>query len=184
MRTAYKRVNFVSPYLFVLSSFCHIGLLFCVGLTIFFVFSQNETASIALFIKEWWAVFTFLLILYAAFVICIGMDAYTFCGVCYIDGDKISVRAPFRKKITLHYNKIQHIGIDYGIVNGSMQYWIYISTKAISKEYCHKINKLPFSPTSIRLQYSTNIYEMIIAGLPLHLKKSLEKGQPLVKDIN
>lgn len=171
----------VSPYLFSLSMTGLIGFLLCIGLIIYFQFASWAGQDLEAFLRERYLSYLFIVGICAAYLIGCILDGYCFWGTFEFIGTGIILRAPFRKKIRLLYDDVKQIGIDYGVVNGSRQFWIYVSTVEIDNKYWGKMIKLPFSKTTVRVQYSPSVLAAFLADLPQQLKKELQKGESILR---
>lgn len=93
----------------------------------------------------------------------------------------ISFYAPFRKSIYLPYDTIRYIGIDFGVVAGSHQFWIYFSEEPIPAKYIHKIHKLPVNRKCMRIQYSDARFQELLMVLSERQKKELIKAATILR---
>ena len=73
------------------------------------------------------------------------------------------------------------MGIDFGIVSGSRQYWIYFSEEIIPAKYVHKIHKLPVSRKCMRIQYSDARFQELLDMLSERQRKDLIKARTILR---
>jgi len=103
-------------------------------------------------------------------------------GLQYRINEKcISFYAPFRKSVHIQLDTIQYIGIDFGIVSGTRQFWIFFSTKPIPAELIHKIHKIPFNKNFMRIQYTKKKYEELLGFLPETKRKDFIKAATILR---
>ena len=117
----------------------------------------------------------------AAYLLGTMLDSFSFWGTVRISGTGVIAVAPFRRRITINFEEVNCIGVDYGVVNGSRQFWIFISKIAIEPKYFRKIHKLPINKNVVRIAYSPKVFEAFLLNLPMPLRKQLEKGQSVIK---
>lgn len=170
----------VSPYLFSLSMIGMMGMIVCFVLTLFFVAEPFDSENVETGLKT--LLPCVLLMLCTLVLYCSGCiaDGFSFWGTYQFTQSAVILRAPLRKKICIAYDDLQFAGIDYGMINGKYQFWIYASTAPIPTKYWGRINKLPITASTIRVQYSCEAYNLFSASLPLKLKKELEKGKTVI----
>ena len=171
----------ISPYLFSLSVFGLICMIVCCCLFVYFVFWPLREQNLYDTVCEYLPCILFMFsILGLYFAGCI-LESYCLWGTYQLSKSEIILRAPLRKSIRLAYADIKYIGIDYCIVNGQYQFWIYASSVHIPIKCCGKINKLPISADTIRVQYMDHTFSTLLTILPPELKKELEKGKTVLR---
>jgi len=159
-----KRDNIflISPYLFSLA--CMLSAVMILGFGICFSFFKSSTQGLSLTASLQSAdAFGCALIL---FMMCIVWGAmirsgYEFFGTMAIGDNSLIFNAPFRRQVVFLYSDLVDVGIDYGFISKTRQFWIYFSCEAISSQYCHKITRLPFNKTYMRIQYRDNVYHSL-----------------------
>ena len=109
-------------------------------------------------------------------------EAFIYLGRFCLKPDSIVLSSPLRRKICLRYDEINYAGIDYAIVNGQYQFWIYLSTCPIPERFWGKINKMHFTKNTVMVVYSQEVYKDFMKVLPENLQKLLEKGTSVVRN--
>lgn len=167
----------VSPYTYALGVVGSIMLLGVCGLCFYLL---NQWAE-----REMWerAVFAVcmlspMVIYFVVFVI----EAYLFWGKYRLEQDAVVLRAFLRKEIRMAYADIRYIGSGYIVVNGGYQFWIYISKQPVDTS-CLKgrVNKLPISEETIRIQYRPEVVKELMDVLPPDLREKLEESEKTIQ---
>lgn len=109
------------------------------------------------------------------------IHSFWYLGLYRLKDRGISFYAPLRKSIHVPYDSIRYIGIDFGIVSGSRQFWIYFSTDPIPAKYVHKIHGMPVNRKCMRVQYSDKRYQELLNVLPDKQKKELIKAATILR---
>ena len=104
-----------------------------------------------------------------------------FWGIIAIHKDRMEFHAPFRRSHRLYFNEIKHVGIDYGKVGGTAEFWIYFSCEPIPHQYIHNISRLPFKRSVIRIMYSNRTFKRLLKHTPSDFSKKLEKCNSTIK---
>lgn len=171
----------ISPYIHTLSIIGLVGFLLCICFTIYFQSAKFWDKGLYYVLHEYWETFLYMLILCVGYIVATAFDSFSFWGKVRFNNTQVVATAPMRKRIKMLYNEIQYIGIDFGVINNSRQFWIYISKTPIEPRFFRKIHKLPINQNTIRLEYSEKAYNALLSELPLHLRKQLEKGQSIIR---
>ena len=109
-------------------------------------------------------------------------NSFEYFGTMEIHPFGLIFRAPFRKRIVFQFDNLADVGIDYGHISGEKQFWIYFSLSKIPVEYWHKINRLPFSTSCMRIQYSQEVMNDLLLYMPdKKTKKQLVDGQSTLR---
>ncbi len=167
----------VSPYTYALGVFGSIMLLGICGLCFYLLDQWAE--------REMWerAVFAVCMLSPAPiyFVGCV-MEAYLFWGKYRLEQDAVVLSAFLRKEIRMAYADIKYIGAGYVVVNGGYQFWIYISKQPVDIS-CLKgrINKLPMSAETIKIQYRPEVVKELMCVLPPDLREKLEESEKTIQ---
>lgn len=180
-KTARRKI--LSPYFLILSSLllavsgiamlhlCHRHITQLRGLTIQEIIFSGEMHSCV-----------FLAFLYACLLGVFFFNAYEYCGTVEIREDCLVFKAPFHASIVFCYSEIRDLGIDYGVLSHGKQFWIYFSKEPIDKKYCHRINRLPFSATAMRIQYSSETFDYLVQEIPSkEIVKKLQRAHSIIK---
>ena len=77
--------------------------------------------------------------------------------------------------VTFYYGDMHHIGIDYGLLDGRKQFWMYFSKTPIPAMYYHRINRMKPSRSFMRVQYCKKTYERLVANTPPQISNQLRK---------
>jgi hypothetical protein len=70
---------------------------------------------------------------------------------------------------------MHHIGVDYGLLDGRKQFWMYFSKTPIPAMYYHRINRMKPSRSFMRVQYCKKTYERLVANTPPQISNQLRK---------
>jgi hypothetical protein len=166
---------FVNPYVFSLSCLGIIGMTLVMLQSIYFISVSDWDYQINL---------TIVLVLALCIVACLVgflLDAHELLGIIKFDKTEFIVMAPFRKAFCFPYSEIADIGIDYGYLSTGVQFYIYIGKKKIPQQYCHRINRLPFSKEYARIQYSEAVFALLLERIPGNMKKPFYNSQTVLR---
>lgn len=120
-----------------------------------------------------------LLSLYIVLLVTLFAIRYQWAAIAEICADNIVFHALFTRRI-FHYRDIHYIGIDFGLLNGKKQFWIYFSIDPVPLAYYHNILKAKPSKTYMRVQYSTEVYNFLIENTPIGISQQLRKSYSTV----
>ena len=109
------------------------------------------------------------------------VHSFWYFGLYRVTKTEVTFYAPLRKSIKIPYDSIRYIGIDFGVVAGSRQFWIYFSTEPIPAKYVHKIHSMPVNRKCMRVQYSDKRYQELLNVLPDKQKKELIKAATILR---
>lgn len=98
-----------------------------------------------------------------------------------IQEEGLLFRSLFRGKRKLLFSEINYIGIDYGVLSGVKQFWIFFSKEKIPSKYIHNMNQMPLSKQTMRIQYSQRIFDALVYYLPKDLSKRLNAGYSIIR---
>lgn len=165
-RTSHEK-HLVSPYSFSLT--CVFLMLLLIGdaiiIRIWFNNTKDLPISAALVTGD--AFGSYLLITLTLLAVAVFIfNAYDYWSIIEICEDRIVLRAPLRKPLTFMYEDVNNIGIDYGLVSGKKQFWIFISKCPVDKKFTHNILHLPYSASTMRIQYRKSVYMAIMRIAP------------------
>ncbi len=121
----------------------------------------------------------FLVALYLILLATLFAMRYQWAATAEICTDKMVFRAFFTRRI-LYYRDIRYVGIDFGLLSGKKQFWIYFSTDPIPHTYYHNILKAAPSKTYMRVQYSREVYSLLVENTPAEISKQLRKSYSTV----
>ena len=169
-----KKTLLVSPYLFTLL-LAFLMLISGGGVYLFISLLPVITDLQILLNGGGLAVVALLLSAYAAIIIVCVVHSYEYFGTVILYDNYLELKAPFRKTIRINYGQIVDVGIDYVWLSISKQFWIYISTIAVQPLYVHRINRVPYSSTTIRIQYRPSAYKVLLKTMPQKLNKKLDR---------
>ena len=103
---------------------------------------------------------------------CLGYEVF---GIMRIEDDGLLFRAPFRKRVKMAYSDIKYMGIDYGLLSLTKQFWIYFGSEPLPMKYRHRINKMKMNGKIMRIQYNQDVFDALVAQMPRDLSKRLGK---------
>ena len=109
------------------------------------------------------------------------IHSFWYLGLYRLNDGGISFYAPLRKSNHFPYDSIRYIGVDFGVVAGSRQFWIYFSTEPIPAKYVHKIHGMPVTRKCMRIQYSDKRFQELLNVLPDKQKKELIKAAIILR---
>ncbi|MCI7019198.1 MAG: hypothetical protein MR913_05195 [Clostridiales bacterium] len=180
-----KNIRFItSPYIFVLSTISLIAVTIitsCILIDIMHgILATCKTISAIFHHQDFVGIIMFgglLVLCYVAFFV----PAFQFFSICVIRENCLELRAPFHHSKRLDYSEIQYVGIDYGVLSLTKQFWIYFSKEPIPMKYYHNIVKMPLSNKMFRIQFSMKTYKLLLENTPLSISKQLEKGWSTIR---
>ncbi len=80
-------------------------------------------------------------VIYLALLVTLFCTRYQWAAVTEICEDRVVFRALFTHR-TFYYSDMHHIGVDYGLLDGRKQFWMYFSKTPIPAMYYHRINRM------------------------------------------
>lgn len=155
----------------------------CYAIMVYFILGPSDNSNVHYSMNEVAFLIVFGFFVIGGLLAGIYMECYSLLGCYFLYADKITIVAPLRKRITLYYNEIKSIGIDYSVINGQPQFWVYMSKGEIPKKYWNSITKLPFTSETIRVQYSQNLFDSLIHMLPKKVAKELQKADTVIQRV-
>ena len=99
---------------------------------------------------------------------------YDWLSIVRLHEDKIVLWAMFTRQ-SYTYADMKYIGIDYSLVDGRPEFWIFFSKEPIPMRYCHKIRGHHISKSFLRILYSPRNYELLIQNTPPEISRQLRK---------
>lgn len=106
---------------------------------------------------------------------------YEVLGYMEIQEDRLLFGSLFRRKREIRYSEIAYIGIDYGVLSGHKQFWIFFSKEKVPQKYFHNINRMKLSSQTMRIQYSRKVFEALVFYLPKNLSKKLAASYSIIR---
>ena len=70
---------------------------------------------------------------------------------------------------------MKYIGIDYSLIEGRPEFWIYFSTNPVPVEYTHKIAAYRINKGFLCILYTPKNYELLIRNTPPEISRQLRK---------
>lgn len=128
----------------------------------------------------WWRypggkeVIILLFSLYLVLLITFFCIRYEWATIVEIQEDWLLFKALFTRR-SFYYKDMHYIGVDYGVLQGSKQFWIYFSEKEIPMKYYHRITRLKFKKDCMRVQYYKKAYNKLVEHTPPEISKQLRK---------
>ena len=174
MKSTKARIHLRDPYLFSLSMFA-ITMITCATYAGCFFFKHTYVEEDYLLICFIWG---------GLYVVCCSgfiIGGYLFLGIFQITATHIVLFAPFRRPICLQYEEITDIGIDFAVVNGSRQFWIYLSKDKLPVKFIHKLNHMPINKDQVKIQYTLRVCNELLKVLPPKLGKRLENSKAILQ---
>ena len=81
----------------------------------------------------------------------------------------------------MYYTEINYIGLDYGVIHGTKQFWIYYSKDPLPMKYYHNAHRIKCSNTTMRSRYDEILFESLCLYLPKKHSKELRKHYSAVR---
>lgn len=116
-------------------------------------------------------VFHICILIYYGFLF---FNRFQWLSVVDIYEDRLTLRAMFTKR-DYYYADMEYIGIDYGLIEGTPQIWIYFSQEPVPMKYYHKITSYPIRKRFLRVLYTKEHYELLIRHTPPDISRQLRK---------
>lgn len=113
-------------------------------------------------------------LLYFMLLITFFCIRYEWATIVEIQEDRLLFKALFTRR-SFYYKDMRYIGVDYGVLQGSKQFWIYFSEKEIPMKYYHQIIRLKFTKDCMRVQYYKKAYNKLVEHTPPEISKQLRK---------
>ena len=101
-------------------------------------------------------------------------EAYDWLSIVRLHEDKIVLWAMFTRQ-SYSYADMKYIGIDYSLIEGRPEFWIYFSTNPVPVEYTHKIAAYRINKGFLRILYTPKNYELLIRNTPPEISRQLRK---------
>lgn len=161
----------ISPYLFSLSIIIILLLVLPSAWVCYLLRGTNDVYTFCIIMA----------VLILIYLINCFIHSFWYLGLYQLKDVGISFYAPLRKSIHLPYDSIRYIGIDFGVVSGSRQFWIYFSMEPIPAKYVRKIHGMPVSQKCMRIQYSDKRFQELLNVLPNKQKKELIKAASILR---
>ncbi len=127
-------------------------------------------------------IFTIMVFIPSSTLLVLILSRYELFGTITIQSDGFLLRAPFRIPHKMAWNRIEYVGIDYGVVSGFRQFWIYFSMDPIPPKYIHWIHQWPMSYRMIRFQYNKDIFDLLIKNLPDQIGRKLNNSYSIIRE--
>lgn len=99
---------------------------------------------------------------------------YDWLSIVRLHEDKIVLWAMFTRQ-SYSYADMKYIGIDYSLIEGRPEFWIYFSTNPVPVEYTHKIAAYRINKGFLRILYTPKNYELLIRNTPPEISRQLRK---------
>ena len=161
----------VAPHIFMLSVLLMISIPAAYAIMLI-----SHQKSIGAFLRVPGALQVTLLIAAIYFVLLVTLFCmrYQWAAVAEICEDRIVFWALFTHR-AFYYSDMHHIGVDYGLLEGRKQFWIYFSKTPIPAKYYHRINQMKLTNSFMRVQYCKKAYERLVANTPPQVSDQLRK---------
>lgn len=167
-----KEKRFVaSPYMLVMAVVLMIG---CMGVVAGVFFSGGLSVAEVLQDSNEMQFYTFFFSLIFMLYLTLFCIRYEWATIVEIQEDRLLFKALFTRR-SFYYKDMHYIGVDYGVLQGSKQFWIYFSEKEIPMKYYHRINRLKFTKDCMRVQYYKKAYNKLVEHTPPEISKQLRK---------
>lgn len=175
-----KRRFLISPYIFMLCVIAG-GLIALCGVYVFhnvatgFIVVSHENPVPLWTCIEGWLVILFLAILFLSFYGFLFGQGYGSFGTMHITNEGLVFKAPFKRTVKMPYKEISFLGIDYGVLSLTKQFWIYFSREPIPLKYRRRINRMKMNSNTMRIQYRKELFDALVLQLPRDLSKRMDK---------
>lgn len=168
MKQSNKNLRFLgTPYLFILIVLLLLGCLVAFSCLIVPMSLDGTIAQTNTLIGLSVVVIPFLILLVVLFII-----RFEWCCFVEIQKERLLFKA-FLTQRSFYYRDMKYVGIDYGVLGGEKQFWIYFSKNPVAMKYYHNITRLKFKKDCMRVQYSKKVYEKLIRNTPSEVSQKL-----------
>lgn len=123
-------------------------------------------------------IFVSLLSMEIVLLFCLGWECFS---VCCIHEDCLKFKCLGRRTVIMPFSDICTIGIDYGMLEGSKQFWIYFGVVPFPRKYIHNIIRLKPSKKLMRIQFSQDVFDKLVKNTPLPISRELEKAYSVIR---
>ena len=171
------KYHIMSPYVFTLSMGMIIlsTVMVIIYIIMCFLEAYNPNGP-----DECWKFIAFLEILLYLTVI---LDGHELIAYFKIEENQLALYSPGLKTWRLDLTTCTDIGIDYGTISGGIkQYWFYFSVGHVPKKYFHRINRLKYSKTCIRIAYSDEHYNTILENTSGTVRRKLKNAHSVIEN--
>lgn len=104
----------------------------------------------------------------------IFINRYAMVSVVEIYEDRIDLCALLTRR-SYYFCDINHIGVDYWLMQGEPEFWIYFSKEPVPMKYYHKINTHLNTKTFCRILYIPKNYNLLIQNTPPEISRQIRK---------
>lgn len=161
-----KCTHIVNPYLFIMS---FLLLAVSTAATIYVTsISPDETGWILVGME-------------VALYIAVLSGSWEYFSSFKIQENGLRFAAPFRRTIFISYEKMVEVGIDFGMLSGQREFWIYFATEPIPKEYRNRINRLKMSRDCLRIRFRQDVYNDLLHRTPKEISKQLSRSYSVIR---
>lgn len=152
----------VNPYCTILAVLSLFAMLLGVIIMLCIMIEENRNASLleALCTGSGFG-FLFVLTLTAVLIAVYLFNSFEYFGKMEIHPDGLQFCALFHKPRKFYYEDLVEVGIDYGLISGTTQFWLIFSKEKIPGKYRHRANRIPFSKDTMRIAYSKKVYDTL-----------------------
>lgn len=119
------------------------------------------------------ALILFTLLTAALFLLLIS-DAFSSYGKITIHDDRFEFHALFRRPRTIYYSEFKYVGIEYTLIKGCKNYYIYFSHDRLPKKYIHKDIIFFLNRRDVFLPVNEELFEALIHYLPENMSAILK----------
>ena len=98
-----------------------------------------------------------------------------------ITDESITLHAPFRRPLTLHYDDVQYVGVGRNFLSVNYAYWLYLSCDPVPVEQLEDMRKFRLTKRSLRIAYSKRAFAALLDCLPEHHAHQLERSKTTLR---
>lgn len=178
-RDRYRKRFLNSPYMFILCTLANIGFIVAAAGLYYIQLLQNGFDMKSLFKMP----------LYAHLLIWISLlsveaamfwNRYEYFGILLIKENCLEFRTLLAHRY-FYYDDIHFIGIDYGVIQGQKEFWIFYSKEPIPFEYYHNMQRVKYTKKTMRSRFSEELFASLCYYLPNPLSKELARQYSVIR---
>lgn len=98
-----------------------------------------------------------------------------------ITAESVTLHAPFRRTLTLHYDDVRHVGVGRNWLSVNYAYWMYLSCDPVPLAQLEDMRKFRLTKRALRIAYSKKAFDALIACLPEHHARQMERSKTTLR---
>lgn len=125
--------------------------------------------------------FAFVMLLELSYFGAVILNSREWLGWYTITTESVTLHAPFRRALILHYDDVQHVGVGRNWLSVTYTYWLYLSSDPVPLAQLEDMRKFRLTKRALRIAYSQKTFDALIACLPEHLARQMERSKTTLR---